>query len=248
MREYLDPSRVFDPRKPVGRVGYLLGWLYLVIVATLLINLFGRTAGPALFVALLVPALATLLSIRRLRDLGLSGWHALSGIYALDLLFAPGQDALFFVSRGNVDADRGKYDRAIAYYTRAIEINPAEPLAFINRGSAYGQKGQYHRAVADLSRAVELDPTARLAFSNRAAAYIRMGDYGSAIADCDREIELDQGNSKAYAGRATANLLKGAYDLAIADCDRAIALDPENTDAYASLRSKAEETRAGLRG
>jgi tetratricopeptide (TPR) repeat protein len=51
-------------------------------------------------------------------------------------------------------------DRAIADYTRAIELNPNYGPAFEARGRAYARKGDYIRAIADVTRASELAPKA----------------------------------------------------------------------------------------
>ena len=47
-------------------------------------------------------------------------------------------------------------DRAIADYTRAIEIDPRDAVAYNNRGIAYRAKGDNDRAIADLAAAMRL--------------------------------------------------------------------------------------------
>jgi tetratricopeptide (TPR) repeat protein len=50
----------------------------------------------------------------------------------------------------------GDIDRAIADYTKTIEIRPDNPAAYENRGRAYASKGDYTHAIADATRASEL--------------------------------------------------------------------------------------------
>jgi tetratricopeptide (TPR) repeat protein len=58
--------------------------------------------------------------------------------------------------RGTAYASKKDYDRAIADYTIAIEIDPTHVAAYNDRGLAYTSKGDYERAIADVTRAVEL--------------------------------------------------------------------------------------------
>ena len=42
-----------------------------------------------------------------------------------------------YYNRGNAYSDKGDYDRAIADYTRAIEIEPDDSCVYYTRGDAY---------------------------------------------------------------------------------------------------------------
>src|SRR5208282_4616019 len=66
--------------------------------------------------------------------------------------------AIAFNNRGNVHLNLKDYDRAVADYGRAIELNPKYAIAFNNRGFAYRSKGRYDRAIQDYNRAIEISP------------------------------------------------------------------------------------------
>ena len=51
----------------------------------------------------------------------------------------------------------GEYHKAIAAFTRAIELDPNFAPAYSNRGWAYIELGQYEQAIADYNKAAELD-------------------------------------------------------------------------------------------
>src|SRR5215467_9465910 len=68
------------------------------------------------------------------------------------------RDAVAFHNRGLAYVAKDDIDRAIADYTRAIELNPNYGPAFEARGRAYARKGDYIRAIADVTRASELAP------------------------------------------------------------------------------------------
>src|SRR5262245_17205482 len=51
--------------------------------------------------------------------------------------------ATAYNNRGNVYLGLRDYDRAIADYDRAVELDPHYPGAFYRRGDAYRRKGRY---------------------------------------------------------------------------------------------------------
>jgi tetratricopeptide (TPR) repeat protein len=76
---------------------------------------------------------------------------------------------------------KGDYDRAIADFNKAIELDPKDAIAYGGRGFAYSSKADYDRAIADLTKAIELDPkNARIYYYNRGKAYERKGGYDGA--------------------------------------------------------------------
>lgn len=92
---------------------------------------------------------------------------------------------------GVIHNNEGEYHKAVAAFTKAIELDPSFALAYSNRGWAHIKLGEYEQAIADCSRAIELDPNLAIAYSNRGWAHIELGDYEQAVTDYDRAIELD---------------------------------------------------------
>ncbi len=52
---------------------------------------------------------------------------------------------------------RGKYDQAIADYSKAIGLDPTGFRSYHNRGVAYQKKGELEKAKADFAKAEELE-------------------------------------------------------------------------------------------
>src|SRR5262245_59128880 len=63
-----------------------------------------------------------------------------------------------YLKRGEAAASAHEYDRAIADYTTAIQLQPDYAEAYNDRGFAYYLKGDVEHAIADYTRAIELRP------------------------------------------------------------------------------------------
>jgi tetratricopeptide (TPR) repeat protein len=60
-----------------------------------------------------------------------------------------------FVTRGNVYTNKGEYDKAIADYTKQLQITPNDAVVYNNRGNAYYSKGEYDLAIADCTKPLQ---------------------------------------------------------------------------------------------
>ncbi|MGD9123782.1 MAG: tetratricopeptide repeat protein, partial [Desulfarculaceae bacterium] len=65
-----------------------------------------------------------------------------------------------YYRRGNVFRAEGKFDEAIADYTRAISVNPLH-YYYYSRSLAYERKGDLRKALADIQTAMRLKPNRR---------------------------------------------------------------------------------------
>jgi tetratricopeptide (TPR) repeat protein len=81
---------------------------------------------------------------------------------------------------------KGDYDRAIAWYSEAIKLDPRFALAYSNRGSAYYFKGEFDRAIADYNEVIRLDPSDGLVHAWRGLSYEAKGDSARANEDYER--------------------------------------------------------------
>jgi tetratricopeptide (TPR) repeat protein len=97
-----------------------------------------------------------------------------------------------YLAQGDYEFDRGDCARAIAAYSRAIELNPGYAEAYNNRAYAYMTQPDYARALTDLDRAIALRPAYVNALMNRGDIhnYYYDIDYDLAIADYDRVLAL----------------------------------------------------------
>ena len=75
------------------------------------------------------------------------------------------------VRRGRVHRDKGRYDPAIADYTRALALRPRDPGSLGGRGEAYLKKKQFTSGFADCEASLAVLPDQALLQNNLAWAY-----------------------------------------------------------------------------
>lgn len=67
--------------------------------------------------------------------------------------------------------DSEKYQKALEYLDKLIELFPDDWKYYFNRGNAYDNLENYDAAIADYTKAIELNPDFPLAYQNRERAY-----------------------------------------------------------------------------
>jgi tetratricopeptide (TPR) repeat protein len=94
-----------------------------------------------------------------------------------------------FSARGFVYSRVRQYDRAIADFTRAIELSP-RARTYDVRGKVYLKVGNQAKALGDFSRSIEVDPKFARAWRHRGELRVLMGDYEGARLDVLTALRL----------------------------------------------------------
>jgi len=138
-------------------------------------------------------------------------------------------------NRGRSYMGLGQYDRAIADFNKATELDPTYIFAYNNRGNTYIVLGQFERAMPDLDRAIELNPDYASPYFHRGTVYIYRGEFNRALADYNKAFELEPGDEVDYNNRGIAYRGLGNYDKALADFNKSLELNPNYVSAHRSL-------------
>jgi len=109
----------------------------------------------------------------------------------IQILDRSGLIAAIYTNRGVTYGESGQYQKAISYFTKAIELNPKYAETYCNLGKAYAGLGQYPKAISDYTKAIELNPEFAVACNNRGVVYADLGQYPKAISDYTKAIELN---------------------------------------------------------
>jgi len=134
--------------------------------------------------------------------------------------------------------NKGRYDRAIEAFARAIELYPTYGVAYNNIGNSYFRTGVYDRAIEAQTEAIALEPNNAIFRDNRGLSYAGIGSYDLATADFAKAIALDPSYAKSYHNLGYVYHKKGLYRPAIEEYTKAIALDPGNA-VFRSNRGSA---------
>lgn len=129
-------------------------------------------------------------------------------------------------NKGTSFIKQKNYDQAIAWCSKAIQVNPADALAFNERGAAYTFQDKFDDAIKDFNACVKLDAKSSKAFRNRGSAFFYKGNYQQAVDDCTQAIKLQPDFALAYKCRAKAYAKLKEDQLAQFDQAKALQLDP----------------------
>ena len=106
--------------------------------------------------------------------------------------------------RGLIFMSKGEYAKAIEDYSKAIDNEPAHPLAFNKRGQAYLEMREYDEAVEDFKEVIQLKPNDAQAKQNLANAYMKRGishdqrgDSAHAAKDFEKVLEIKPNDNTA---------------------------------------------------
>ena len=117
--------------------------------------------------------------------------------------------------RGLAYSRRGDLDRAIAYCSESIRLNPKLSPAYNNRAVARSRKGDTKGAVTDYARAIRLDPQNPVVYNNRAEALFVLKRYTQALVDFEMSRRLKPDFENAIAGLAVTDYVLGHRDNAL---------------------------------
>lgn len=135
----------------------------------------------------------------------------------------------------------GKHEKAIADFSKCLELNPSFVAALINRASDYYELKKYREAAADYTTALALGAHGADIFLIRGKCYLEIGDYDKALSDLNKAkiLQPDSASVQArfYANRADVFSRQGTHAKAIEDLNQLISINPSNAESY-SLRSK----------
>jgi len=109
---------------------------------------------------------------------------------------------------------KGWFDKAVADYDKAIDLNPDFPAALNNRAWAYYKLGRPQQGAGDVERALRLTPDNPYALDTRAHIHQSTGDAAAALSDY--ELAMRYGGEtivKLYqCGLRSQSLYFGALD------------------------------------
>jgi tetratricopeptide (TPR) repeat protein len=114
------------------------------------------------------------------------------------------KSAEYWFRKGSLCATYGNDLAAVAYFKKAITLDPRDKRAYFSQGVSYGQLGQYTQALAAIDRAIELDPDNGLFYYGRGRVQLLAGNQDSATNDFKKAAELGDEDAQLYLGEIKA--------------------------------------------
>jgi lipoprotein NlpI len=100
------------------------------------------------------------------------------------------RSAVDFAEQGIAEGQSEDFEKAIADFDRAVQLNPNLVEVYNYRGVVKARRGDIEGAIADFDRAVQMNPKYPHAYLNRGIARQAKKDFGGALSDFSRYIEL----------------------------------------------------------
>jgi tetratricopeptide (TPR) repeat protein len=110
------------------------------------------------------------------------------------------QEADFYYLKGMINNSKGRYERALGNFDKAIDLkSPVNMYKFyLGRGVSHSNLLEYDLALTDLSAAIEMNDTVAGAYHSRAMVYYETHDYSLAVSDFLKALQYTAGNAAIY--------------------------------------------------
>ncbi len=126
---------------------------------------------------------------------------------------------------------RKEKEKAIAFYTNAIDRNPEYTDALTNRGLIYFNNKIYKKAYDNFVIVSKLRPNDHGAMLNTGVASYYNNDIEKALKYYGRSIEINPEYVLALTNRSYIHLIQNNFADALLDCESALKIETENTIA-----------------
>ena len=97
--------------------------------------------------------------------------------------------------KGNALFKQKRYEDAIAYYNKAIKLNPNQEVLYSNKGTCEKCLKEYKEAIRDYEKALEINPKNTKNMNRLASVYIIKGKIGDAKIMQEKALNLEPYNS-----------------------------------------------------
>ncbi|KAI9906167.1 hypothetical protein PsorP6_014237 [Peronosclerospora sorghi] len=132
--------------------------------------------------------------------------------------------------KGNDAFARRKYEKAVKFYSHAIELDPSSHILYGNRAAAYHRLKKYKQALEDSDVAVSLQESWVKGHYRRACALAALDQYEEAAQAFERAMELCPTDDK---------LVEKAQQMRIKLNAKAIDREDEKTHPKPEVKSRA---------
>ncbi len=135
-------------------------------------------------------------------------------------------DALMIAAAQHRDA--GDMDNATAYYQRAVDSSPEDPLALAGLAASRIALGEYEVADTVVAELERIRPNTAIAAYLRGLSLYLRGQLAEALPHLDRCLSADPAHAQSRALAGVINYTQGNYETATEHLKIALATNPDN--------------------
>ena len=128
--------------------------------------------------------------------------------------------------RGIHELEQKRFEKATAYFTRAVELDPKYAWAYGARSRVAGIQRRFDDAIRDADKATEIDPDYVDPYLFRGLSYGMKKDYEASVREYTKLIERYPDNMHFLEVRINFYGRMGDFAHGIEDCDRILAARP----------------------
>lgn len=132
-------------------------------------------------------------------------------------------NAINYNNRGLIYFKSGQDRKALADYTKALQLDPLLSEAYNNRANYYAAHKQPEMALRDYDQAIDLNPFNSRAWINRGITYRHLGLYDLSLDNLDFALRMGRFEAQIYAERGRTYHQMGDWNCAIADYQSSLA-------------------------
>ena len=125
----------------------------------------------------------------------------------------------------------GKYNESLAYFDKALALNPNSFNAMFGKARAILYLGKYNESLAYFDKALAINPNSFNALDNKATALLRVGKYNESLPYFDKALAINPNFIYALVGKGIALVKVGNYNESLTYFDKALAINPQNPNA-----------------
>ena len=102
------------------------------------------------------------------------------------------------IKKGRAYANRTKYREALAYYEKALALDPSNPEIWCLRAATFIETGRNEEGLKDCEHALSLDRNYADAWSKKGYALYNLGRFEDAVLSCTRALGLNGNDASAW--------------------------------------------------
>ena len=125
-----------------------------------------------------------------------------------------------------------KYDDAIKYWKKTIELSPQYHFGYNNLGNVYLKKEELKEALDCYDKAIKIKPDYHEAYHNKGNVLIKMNDLENAMKSFNKAIEIKSDYIPSLKRRNFFYIKQKKFEKALIELDKLMIYEPNDPDFY----------------